>query len=589
MIFDWLKEKSKEQVIPELNISYDIFEASSKERLGGRLYTYKFPSTPDYVSGDHDYYDVGAMRFPENPVMKRTFDLFEYLGIQKKSKVNPGGKLIRYYLKSKDGDKKNPTYYNDIHYVGPPPSTVIDPYDINSQTGDPIPVEILRDGPDKTMNKAIKVYRDAFAENPAKGWSMLMDADRFSARAFLLLPSLKDFETVKGSDLLQAEKGDTNPIGGPGLNFNTVEWLETFKGGTRWFSQAFSEMVLENLDFDYPTEGSKEIDWFCIEGGANILAQEMEKKISVTPQYESPVTSIKLESTADTHSVSVGVKDALLPQKYAAVFNSTTLGAMQRMDLSEARLNYGTKQAIRTLNYGAACKVGIWFSKAWWRQEQFDIQGGLGGSDLPLRVCVYPSYNLDDNPNEPAVLLCSYTWEQDASRLGALISKNSPNDEETLKNILFKNLARLHATDKVPYAKVYDIIASSYITHHAYNWNNDPYASGAFAFFGPSQFKEVWPDLTTPSADGKLFIIGEAASTHHAWVVGALQSALRGVFHFLTRYSELYPEYQKALDYLKNTTEEDGPFLPLPAYISRRLVVPVQVSEVLNGGENAVS
>jgi hypothetical protein len=71
MIFDWLKEKSKCRVIPELNISYDIFEANPRERLGGRLYTYKFPSTPKYQSGDHDYYDVGAMRFPENPVMKR--------------------------------------------------------------------------------------------------------------------------------------------------------------------------------------------------------------------------------------------------------------------------------------------------------------------------------------------------------------------------------------------------------------------------------------------------------------------------------------------------------------------------------------
>jgi hypothetical protein len=71
MIFDWLKEKSKCRVIPELNISYDIFEANPQERLGGRLYTYKFPSTPKYQSGDHDYYDVGAMRFPENPIMKR--------------------------------------------------------------------------------------------------------------------------------------------------------------------------------------------------------------------------------------------------------------------------------------------------------------------------------------------------------------------------------------------------------------------------------------------------------------------------------------------------------------------------------------
>lgn len=77
MIFDWLKEKSKEGKIPELNISYDIYEAAGKDRLGGRLYTYHFPSTEEYPVGQdqvgrHQYYDVGAMRFPDNPIMKRS-------------------------------------------------------------------------------------------------------------------------------------------------------------------------------------------------------------------------------------------------------------------------------------------------------------------------------------------------------------------------------------------------------------------------------------------------------------------------------------------------------------------------------------
>jgi hypothetical protein len=54
------------RVVPELkNISYDILEASGEERLGGRLYTHKFSDKP------HDYYDVGAMRFPMNKIMDR--------------------------------------------------------------------------------------------------------------------------------------------------------------------------------------------------------------------------------------------------------------------------------------------------------------------------------------------------------------------------------------------------------------------------------------------------------------------------------------------------------------------------------------
>lgn len=71
MILDWLEEKVEAWGLQKLNISYDIFEANGEERLGGRLYTYKFPPTEKYTPGDHDYYDVGAMRFPEIPIMKR--------------------------------------------------------------------------------------------------------------------------------------------------------------------------------------------------------------------------------------------------------------------------------------------------------------------------------------------------------------------------------------------------------------------------------------------------------------------------------------------------------------------------------------
>lgn len=66
MLFDYLNDK-----YPGLNVKYTILEAE-KKRFGGRLYTYKFPQRPDQPEiGPHDYYDVGAMRFPEVTTMKR--------------------------------------------------------------------------------------------------------------------------------------------------------------------------------------------------------------------------------------------------------------------------------------------------------------------------------------------------------------------------------------------------------------------------------------------------------------------------------------------------------------------------------------
>ena len=63
MIFDHLKETY------HLDVEYEILESSSDERLGGRLYSYYF-TKPRPGEGNHDYYDVGAMRYPDSDVMK---------------------------------------------------------------------------------------------------------------------------------------------------------------------------------------------------------------------------------------------------------------------------------------------------------------------------------------------------------------------------------------------------------------------------------------------------------------------------------------------------------------------------------------
>ena len=61
MTIDYLNKE-----VPGLDVKYEILEAAGEDRFGGRLYTHKF--SKDNL---HDYYDVGAMRFPAIPIMKR--------------------------------------------------------------------------------------------------------------------------------------------------------------------------------------------------------------------------------------------------------------------------------------------------------------------------------------------------------------------------------------------------------------------------------------------------------------------------------------------------------------------------------------
>ena len=56
---------------------------------------------------------------------------------------------------------------------------------------------------------------------------------------------------------------------------------------------------------------------------------------------------------------------------------------------------------------------------------------------------------------------------------------------------------------------------------------------GAFAFFGPGSFSTLYTSLTLPAANGRLHFAGEALSTRHAWVVGALNSAWRTINEIL--------------------------------------------------------
>jgi hypothetical protein len=112
LMLDYLNDR-----IPEFNVGYEIFEANDPSRVGGRLFTYNFkPDPPQNPQGPHDYYDVGGMRFPQNPIMERVFELFNWLDMPMVplEKDTPNGSLVPYSITNATGDDQNePFHYND--------------------------------------------------------------------------------------------------------------------------------------------------------------------------------------------------------------------------------------------------------------------------------------------------------------------------------------------------------------------------------------------------------------------------------------------------------------------------------------------
>ncbi|KAI0398886.1 hypothetical protein F4802DRAFT_591631 [Xylaria palmicola] len=467
LIFDTLK-------IP--GVSLDFFEAS--DRVGGRCLTHEFSKIP------HDYYDIGAMRFPDIKVMKRTFDLFK----------RTGTKTIPYYF-SKD-TVNCPMLFNNVRILKSKdsPKWSANPFGVNGVSN----VYTNRD-PASIMSEVIKEYVDALNENFAAGFKKLMTVDHYSVREYLI-------QRTKYND------------------YRGIEYLETFAGSSTSFNSAFSEYVIDAIDFAAE-------NWWCVEDGTETFVKNIWKQLQTKPHTNKKVTRIAKDPRTRTsrRTMVVNVQDEEEDRHYDTVFCTPTLGCIQKMDLTQAQLNWGQKCAVRALTYGPSTKVAIKFSRPWWITECGITKAGVGSTDEFIRTCVYPSYNLDDGEQNPAVLLCSYSWRQDSLRVGSLVQPDSPNGEEELKDLLLRGLARLHNIS-------YDIIKSLYVTHYAWNWHQDPNSMGAFAAFGPADFSTLYPYLTRPAGGGMLHFAGEAISAHHAWIVGALESGYCAVSKFFQRF-----------------------------------------------------
>lgn len=128
---------------------------------------------------------------------------------------------------------------------------------------------------------------------------------------------------------------------------------------------------------------------------------------------------------------------------------------------------------------------------------------------------------------------------------------------DELAVVMLDNLARLHTTNDEDYKKLLAFITEDFDRYHAYDWSNDPYTcGGAFALFSAHQFSRLYPALVRPLADARLHIVGEAASAHHAWVVGALDSAVRGLRNAFTRL-QMFDQIKKMEDIFGGVGEID--------------------------------
>jgi monoamine oxidase len=554
-------------ILESLGIDYEILEAD-EDRIGGRIFTHRFNGkqgedaergTPEY----YDYFDVGAMRFPRMPFMDRLFKLIE-------EKLKMGDLLIPYRYKGENNLK----YFNTQPPLNGTTQTLDaadDYFQISVSNLGTVPDDYVNDGfVDHWTGLIYNHYKRLFGkldnekddqkrrEIFNKAWKKLTMQDYYSIRGYML------------SD------GKSKPVTAPKPYPPTVvDWLETFETATGRYDEGFVEGVIRSLDFEWPHPQStlnpektlkqptsngpaKPTEWFCIDGGSDRIIRRMLTEIKKKPIMGKCVKTISLSDKKDHLLVTCLGEDK--PREYSQVINTAALGCIGAMDLLGCELSYNQKLAIRSLNYDSSTKVGIKFAKRWWEDPSVmsaPIKGGQSSTDLPIRTCVYPSYGLQlEFDKAPGVLIASYTWAQDARRIGALAQGKGTKADEELLDLVLDNLAKLHSISREQMGPVLD--------HFAHGWQNDPNQRGAFALFGATQFgrpdaeaPSLYAAVKAPAAEGRLHFAGEATSIHHAWVLGSLNSGWRSVYNALAGHKDKLEKLKE----LWSVPDEEDPYL----------------------------
>ncbi|TFY58617.1 hypothetical protein EVG20_g8079 [Dentipellis fragilis] len=459
-------------ILQDLGIEYEILEAN--DRIGGRIFTHRFNGeagrhAPKNTPERYDYFDVGAMRFPDIPFMNRVFDLIR--------RVRVDDLLVDYHL----GVGNNLAYYNTR---GPFRKSDIrpksDPFGVSIASGGTVPEKYALAGTQSWISKTFDPFRDLFRE----AYEGQNEEDRFYAfeKAWKTLME-QDHHTTRG--YMQTQKEDQAPFPEP-----VVNWLETFHAGTGTYNAAFTESVMSSLNFNWPwphldppsTPNAQITKWYCIDGGSDHIVYKMADALESEPILKQRVT--KMEKRGN-RIVVTGVDTGGVRQwkrRYDQVICTVPLGCLGAIDTDGLGLLYNHKQAIRALQYHSSTKVGIKFKERWWEKAGVNqviptgpIRGGQSSTDTQIRTCVYPSYGLY-TLDAPGVLIASYTTAQDSRRIGVLAQDKGSVAGEMLLEQTLDELAKMHGISKKQFGPVED--------YFAHNWDTDVFARARSRIMG---------------------------------------------------------------------------------------------------------
>ena len=320
------------------------------------------------------------------------------------------------------------------------------------------------------LHAAVAPLVDLLQKDPENGWDLIREKfGEFSVRRFLKEQTLYSETAIEMIGVIEnlESRMMTSFIQSFIEMFNinpSVKYHEVV-GGTDNFSEAFRPALEDSITFGALVKG---IEWSASGGGVKVHIHNME-----------PVTG-----------------DVLLV--------TIPFTALRFVDI-QPLLSHEKRKAIRELHYDAASKVLLEFDYRFWEHDD-GIYGGGSVTDLPNRFMYYPHDGMGGNGG--GVVLAAYTWAEDALRWDSLAP-------ELRYEFALDGMAKIHGNS----------IRKAYVGGAYQSWMDDPYALGESAIFAPGQLEHL--QAAIEQQEGNIHFAGEHCSLRHAWIEGAIDSAIR--------------------------------------------------------------
>ena len=516
------------KLLHEFGHEVTVIEANA-DRVGGRVKTFGQPAHKSPFKDPKQYAEAGAMRFPLglHPLLKAYVEKYQFetqeFYIADVDPNDPKKQRFNAWLRCNSFQQRRREYTSD-------------PTATNERFSEGNSVPDTKRTAGQLLDAALDKARDYFSfidaegnrvnkpyEEWIEGWAnIIRDFDEHTLRRFLREES--------------------------GLDEDTINLIGTIENLTSRLPLSFIHSFLGRSDINTSIVYSE------LKGGSWHLTERLYQDIresGVDVKLNHRMTHIHFrhhDGTRGSHAGSenaISVRTVHEDEQFAEIITAdlaiiTIPFSSLRFVRTDPDFSYGKRRAIIELHYDAATKVVLEFSKRWWEwdeeqwkqeltslRENNDIEsdkeleeylkeleakpptnafGGGSITDNPNRFLYYPSHRVEGS--EGGVILASYTWADDARRWDSM-------DDASRYMFALRGLRIIHGLR----------IEFFYSGGATQSWARSPYAFGEAAVFNAGQLSTLHPHI--PTREGPVHFAGEHTSLKHAWVEGALESAIR--------------------------------------------------------------